>query len=104
MKFKKILQESVPVQELERAKAQIKAGILMSRESMMSRANRQAKHTLNMNKALDIQHLVEQIESVNPADIQAVAGDIFNGLPTLAGLGPLQHLEPLDAIQKRLAA
>ena len=100
----KIAAKSISGEELDRAKAQIKAGILMGRESMLSRANRQAKYLINFGRELDIQKLIAQIDTVNEAAVQDMAQRIFTGRPTLAALGPLAALEPFDKVEQRLAA
>lgn len=102
--IQKIVQQHVPEEELARAKAQIRAGILMGRESMLSRANRQAKYMINFDQDLNIQTLLDQIEAVSVDDIAAMAQRIFSTRPTLAALGPLQNLESYEDIQTRLAA
>ena len=100
----KCMQETVDVQELDRAKAQVRAGLLMSRESMMSRANRQAKYLINFSTLPDIQKIITNIDAVKTEDVQAVAQRIFTSHPTLAALGPLEHLEAFDKIEQKLAA
>lgn len=100
----KILQSPVGEDELARAKAQIKASLLMSRESMMSRANRQAKYLMSFGMVPDTQKLVAQIDAVTPARLQALAQRIFDGTPTLSALGPLKKLSSYDTIAKKLAA
>lgn len=100
----KIMQEPVSEAELSRAKAQIKAGILMSRESMLSRANRQAKYLINFDEAPDIQKLIAKIDAVTVYSVQKIAQRIFTGTPTLSALGPIKGLEPYDKIRDRLAA
>lgn len=100
----KVIQSRIGNEELERAKAQLRASILMSRESMMSRANRQAKFLLNFNDAPDIRHLIDLINAVTTDTLQTMAQRIFSGKPTLAGLGPLKHLEDYEHISSRLAA
>lgn len=100
----KMVQAPVPEDELMRAQSQLRASILMSRESMMSRSNRQAKYVLHFGEPPDINRLIEQIYAVTPATLQAMAQRIFSGKPTLAALGPLSHLEEYDHIAARLAA
>lgn len=100
----KSIQEIIPIDELARAKAQLKASILMSRESMMSRANRQAKYLLNFGEGPDVRHLIDLIDAVTPDILQAMAQRIFSGKPTLAALGPLSRLEDYERIIHRLAA
>lgn len=100
----KIMQSPVTAEELNRAKAQVRASLLMSRESMMSRANRQAKYMMSFGTAPDTQQLVEQIEAVTPDSLQALAQKIFSGAPTLSALGPLKKLSSFDVITEKLAA
>jgi predicted Zn-dependent peptidase len=100
----RIMNEPITEAELNRAKAQIKAGILMSRESMLSRTNRQAKYLINFNKALDVQYLISLIDAVTVYSVQRVAQRIFAGNPTLAALGPIKDLMDYDKIRERLAA
>ena len=100
----KTVQENVTGEELSRAKSQLRASILMSRESMLSRANRQAKHLLNFDRKMDIQDIIARIEAVSEKDIRDMAGRIFASRPTLAALGPLEHLEPFEKIEQKLAA
>lgn len=100
----KIMQNPITEAELNRSKAQIKAGILMSRESMLSRANRQAKFLINFNAAPDVSRLIAQVDAVTVYTVQKIAQKIFTGMPTLAALGPIKGLEDYDKIRTRLAA
>ncbi|PZQ46475.1 MAG: peptidase M16 [Micavibrio aeruginosavorus] len=100
----KVMQNPVTEAELNRAKAQIKAGILMSRESMLSRANRQAKYFINFNRAPDVAKLIAQVDAVTVYSVQKIAQKIFTGKPTLAALGPVEGLEDYEKITQRLAA
>lgn len=100
----KVMQNPITEAELNRAKAQIKAGILMSRESMLSRANRQAKFLINFNTSPDVKRLIAQVDAVTVYTVQKIAQKIFTGTPTLAALGPVKGLEDYDKIRSRLAA
>jgi len=90
--------------ELKRAKAQIRAGLLMSQESMMSRANQIAKTLVHFNEILDLQDKLRRVEAVTVKDIESVAQHIFTTDLTLAALGPLSTLEDFETIKGRLAA
>lgn len=102
--LKKIAAEKVGEEELERAKSQLRAGILMGRESMLSRVNRQAKHLIYFNEEVSIPTIIQKIDAVNSNDIQEIAAQIFKGKPTLSALGALDQLEDFSSIEKRLAA
>lgn len=102
--IQKIVQSPVMEEELARAKSQMRSGILMGRESMLSRANRHAKHMINFGQEFDMQVLLDKIDAVNVSDVGTVAQRIFTGAPTFAALGPLENLESYDKIQTRLVA
>ena len=90
--------------ELARAKAQLRANMLMGRESMMSRADQQAKYALYRNEVFDLDRAIRQIEDITISGVQGVAKRIFSAKPTLTALGPLDGLEDYAAVVKRLAA
>ena len=98
------ISDDVTEEELTRAKTQLKAGMLMGRESMMTRADQQAKYVLSRDTAFDPDKLIEKIEAIDLRDIQNVAKTIFATRPTLAALGPLDKLEEFSKIEERLAA
>ncbi len=91
-------------QELERAKAQLRASILMGRESMSTRADQQAKTLLFRGKVYDPDAQIKEIANVDLAALKRVSERVFTSRPTLAALGPLETLEKFENIEKRLAA
>lgn len=101
---RKIAGECVSAAELSRAKAQLKANMLMSRESMLSRANKQAKHMINFNENLDIARQVAKIDTITAPQVCAMAQRIFSGRPTMAALGPIKGLPALNVIESQMAA
>lgn len=98
------LGQDITEAELARAKSQMKANILMGRESMMSRADYQAKQLIFRKEALDADKMIAGIEAVDLAAIHRVCDRIFVTKPTVAALGPLKNLESYDKIEERLAA
>lgn len=94
----------VTEEETSRAKAQLKSSILIGRESMIARAEQQAKFLFYRGKAFNIDETIAKIEAITANDVMRVAKKIFTGRPTLAALGPLDKLEPYEKISQRLAA
>lgn len=82
------ISDNVTDAELLRAKAQLKTGVLMGRESMMSRADQNAKHLLYRNRVLDIDGIIQTVDAINAAAIKNVANDIFGSKKTQCTLGP----------------
>jgi predicted Zn-dependent peptidase len=89
--------------ELGRAKAQMKAGLLMSLESTAARCEQLAQHLLIHGTPFDPAEAVRRIEAVDDAAIARVVGRWSTAPPTLAALGPLDGLEAFDRIAARLA-
>lgn len=96
--------KSVSEAELKRAKAQMRANLLMGRESMMTRADQHAKHMIHFGDILNIDDKLKHIESVTAEDIQSLAKQIFSSQPTVSALGPLKTLEPYETLTERFAA
>ncbi len=91
-------------EEVTRARTQMKASLLMGRESMMRRADQQARHTLVKDTVFDPDALAARIDALNVDAVKNVAGRIFKGPVTLAALGPVDNLESYDEISARLKA
>lgn len=91
-------------EEVERARRQLKSSLLMGRESMMRRADMQAKHLLLRGETLDPDALAAKIDAIDMEAVKRAIGKIFTGAPTLAALGPLSKLESYESIAARMAA
>ena len=90
--------------ELRRARAQTKAGLLMSLESTGSRCEQLARQIQVFGRIVPVAETVRKIEAVTLDDISRAAARIFRGRPTLAALGPVEHVPHLSDIADRLAA
>jgi predicted Zn-dependent peptidase len=88
--------------EVERAKAQLKAGILMSRESSAVRCEQLAQQLLTFGRPLPVAEIVAKIEAVDTDRLQQLAGSVFRGRPTFAALGPIGRVEAYDRLAARL--
>jgi predicted Zn-dependent peptidase len=88
--------------ELERARAQLKAGLLMSLESTTSRCEQHAGHMLVFGTPFDPDELVRRIDAVDQDGVKRVARRIRSGPPTLAALGPIARLESYARATGRL--
>ncbi|HEX7967925.1 MAG TPA: pitrilysin family protein [Stellaceae bacterium] len=88
--------------ELERARAQLKAGLLMSLESTTARCEQQAAHMLVFGQPLDLADMVARIDAVDAAAVARVARRVRAAPPTLTALGPIGRIEPYRRIAERL--
>ncbi len=98
------VQQHVTAAELNRARAQLKAGLLMSLESTGSRCEQVARQWQIFGRVIPASETVAKIEAVTEADIHAVAAKIFRTRPTLATLGPIGQVPKLSNIIDRLVA
>jgi predicted Zn-dependent peptidase len=96
------LVEGLSSDELARARAQLKAGLLMSLEGTTARCEQQASHMLIHGRPLDPQDLVAHIDAVDEDAVMRVARRVVAGTPTLAALGPVGKLENYARFAERL--
>jgi predicted Zn-dependent peptidase len=89
-------------EELNRAKAQLKAGLLMGLESTSNRCEQLAQHMLFHGRPISSLEITERIEAVNVEDLKRVARTIFSSIPTLTSIGPIQSLEAYDVFTNRI--
>ena len=90
--------------ELERARAQLKASILMSRESTSGRCEQLANNLMIYGRAMTTQEIVDALEAVDADQVRRLAGRLAASRPTLTSLGPVGQVEAFDTVAKRFAA
>ena len=98
------VQHDVTEAELARARAQVKAGLLMSLESTGSRCDQLARQLQVFGRVIPTAETVTKINAVTVADVQRAAARQFRATPTLAALGPAERVPALPVIVDRLAA
>ncbi|MBF0305744.1 MAG: insulinase family protein [Alphaproteobacteria bacterium] len=94
--------DSVNAAEMQRARAQIKAGLLMSLESTSSRAEQLARNWMAYRRVIPLEEIVANIDAVDETAVARVARRIFATRPTIAAIGPLDNVESYEAITARL--
>lgn len=95
------LAETVSEEEIARARAQIKASVLMALESSWARCERLASHIMSFGRIVPIDEMVARIEAVDGAAVERIARRIFAGRPTVSAVGPVETLESYDRIARR---
>lgn len=94
----------MPAEEIARARAQVKAAMLMARESTGARCDQLGQQILIHGQPIPIEEQVAKLEAVDAEAVARAAGRIFASAPTLAATGPLGRLESFDRIAGRLPA
>lgn len=91
--------------EVARAKAQLKAGLLMGLESPSARAERMARYLAIWGRVPGLQEATAEIEGVSCADVRAFGAKIVaESAAALALYGPVERAPGLEALKERLAA
>ncbi len=94
-----ILQE-----ELDRARAQYRAGLIMSAESPSSRASQIARQLLLFGRPIPKEELMERLSALTVGRLADLSGRLFSTKPTLAAVGPVGSLTSYESIASALPA
>ena len=97
------VQTGVTEAELARARAQVKASLLMSLESTGSRCEQIARQMQVFGRIIPTGETVARIDAVTTQDVQRAATRVFRSSPTLAAMGPAGQVPDLAAISQNLA-
>jgi predicted Zn-dependent peptidase len=91
--------------EVARARAQMKAGLLMGLESPSNRAERLARLIQIWDRIPPLEETIAQIDAVTTGDVRDFAQTIAGTAPAaLALYGPVEAAPTLEALQERRAA
>jgi predicted Zn-dependent peptidase len=96
------VQAGVSETELARARAQVKASLLMSLESTGSRCEQLARQIQVFGRVMPIAETVAKINAVTCEAVCRAASRHFRAAPTLAVLGPAKRVPGLADIVERL--
>ena len=91
--------------EVNRARAQMKAGLLMGLESPSSRAERMARVLQIWDRIPDLSETIEKIDAVDVASVRAFGGKLITDTKMAMALyGPVKGAPQLETLKQRLAA
>ena len=96
----KNLSEKTRADELARAKAQLKTGLLTSLESTTQRIEQMGRQMMIFGRIKPVDELVQKVEAVDMNAIQNVALKILESLPTVATIGYMETIPNYEDIQK----
>lgn len=80
--------KTLTLSEMNRAKAQVKASLMMSLESTTSRCEQLANHLLIYGRSLSAFEILQKVEAVTTDQVISLANRLFTGPSTLVTLGP----------------
>jgi predicted Zn-dependent peptidase len=88
------LRQTAPTdKEIQRAKAQLKVGLVSALESSAARAEQMARHLSGLGKLLSPSYLIERVEAVSASDVLAYANAIGQGQPSVSVVGAGQSAQ-----------
>ena len=89
-------------EEAARARAQIKASLLMGLESPHQRCELIAGHLYTYGRVLSVEELIARVDAVDAATLKDFAARIMRvGNPAIAAVGPVKRLESRDTFARR---
>ena len=96
--------KAVAPEELARAKAQLRADVLMSLESTHARAEQIARQLTIYGRILPPEELTAEIDKVDYAALARCAAVLLKGPLTVTTLGPAKKLESYEKLAARLSS
>jgi predicted Zn-dependent peptidase len=90
--------EQILQEELDRARAQYRAGLIMSAESPASRASQIARQLLLFGRPIPKEELMERLSALTVERLTDLSARLFSTKPTLTAVGPVGTLAPYEAI------
>ncbi|MEC8497134.1 MAG: insulinase family protein, partial [Pseudomonadota bacterium] len=94
-------EKSITDQEIDKAKKQLKAGLLMSSESPVARMNQIARQISIYDRVIDISETLDRVDSIKKEHITNFVSETFKSKKlTISALGAISKLSDQDAIQK----
>ncbi len=95
--------QNITLEETNRARAQIRAHLLMSNESPTARAGQNARQILLFGRLIDNNELIERLDAISPERLRDLAQRLFIGAsPTLAGVGPIEAVPSREELAQML--
>ena len=94
--------QDISQEELNRARAQYRAGLIMSQESASSRASQIARQMLLFGRPIDMDELVDRLSKLTIERLTDLSSRLFSTRPTVAAVGPVGALPSFDVINERL--
>ncbi|WP_378943862.1 M16 family metallopeptidase [Mesorhizobium sp. ANAO-SY3R2] len=90
--------ESILQEELDRARAQYRAGLIMSAESSSSRSSQIARQLLLFGRPIDKEELMERLGALTVDRLTDLSSRLFSTKPTITAVGPVGTLAPYESI------
>lgn len=95
--------QSITLEETNRARAQIRAHLLMSNESPAARAGQNARQLLLFGRLIENNELIERLDAISPKRLSDLAERLFTDTtPTIAAVGPISAVPSQSELTQML--
>ena len=94
--------DTITEKEINRGKAQLKASLMMARESAFRRCEIAARQLLVFDRLIEPKEILNKIDQVNINTVRNISKKILTKPMTISSIGPIEKLEKLENIQSRL--
>ena len=94
--------EMIEQEELDRARAQYRAGLMMSHESAASRASQIARQLLLFGRPISTDELVDRLSKLTVDRLTDLSSRLFSTRPTVAAVGPVGAMPAFESISGSL--
>lgn len=94
--------EHIDQAELDRARAQYRAALMMSRESPASRASQIARQLLLYGRPIETEELMDRLSGLTTERLSELSTRLFSSKPTVSAIGPVGSLAPFGSIRDEL--
>ena len=96
------ISDTISESETNRARAQLKSGLLMSLESTSTRSEQMARQLLLFGNPLSNSEIIANIDAVDTSRLVTVARRLLkNGPPTLTALGPTRNMPDYELVKQK---
>ena len=90
--------------EIDRARAQIRAQLLMGQESPAARAGQIARQMMLYGRPIPNEEMMERLAGITTQRLTDLAGRLFfDTVPTMSAVGPIEKLAPISDITAALS-
>ena len=96
--------ENITDAEINRAKSQHKAELLMAREGPQTVAGWMGRHLLLLGEYRQVKDIAARVDAVTKEDLAKLGAKIAGGKLTVAALGDISGVLPYETLQEKLAA
>lgn len=91
------IRKDITDEELQKAKVQLKASLMMGLESSSTRMERLANQYLHLGRSISPSEVISQIDSITKDDLRRTADKVLNTRQTLALIGKGKDADKLNA-------